>query len=145
MTFKDFLEGVSRTRSFRRQLKLKEKEGQLESRAFRAEKEAELATSVGKKRKRIKEAKRKAFEETGTFRAIEGFKAAGRSAAETGKKISKFKPKTKGLGVSSENLFFGGDMRPSPRRDKKKRRRKEARRRDVSDDMFSDIGTDRFF
>ena len=140
MVFKDFFERLSEKRSFKKQLKLKEREGEMESKAFRLEREAELSTSVGKKRARIRKARREIFEGSPTFRTIEGFKSVGRQLQKTGKAARKFKPKVRRFGVSNEDLFFGGGASAQPRRRKGKRRRQE-----TENDLFGDLGTDRFF
>ncbi len=142
MVFKDFLERVSQKRSFRKQIKLQEKEGEFEARASRLEKEAELSTSVGKKRARIRKARKKIFEGSATFKTIKGFRKVGQQLGKAGKAARKFKPKVSGLGVASENLFFR--EAPSQRRRSRKKRKRRAER-EIEDDLFEDLGTDRFF
>ena len=138
MAIKDFFENISRKRSFKRQIQLKQKEGEMESKAFRMEQEAELATSVGKKKKRIREARRKIFEESPAFIAIESFKKTRRGIKKASKSLRNLD--VSGFGVAREDMFFGSSK---PTRRSRKKSRKTSR--STEDDTFGDLGTDSFF
>lgn len=138
MVLKDFFKRISENRSFQRQLKFKKKAEELEVKAFRFEREAELKTDVGKKQERIRKAKREIFESSPAFKAIEGFKQAGKQLRKAGAQLGK-KSRGGGLafGAAQEDLFFGGAPQP--------RRKKKISRQESEDDIFGDLGTDRFF
>ncbi|KKN22699.1 hypothetical protein LCGC14_0912530 [marine sediment metagenome] len=144
MGFRDFLGKFAetrRSRSFQKQLKLKEKEEAFESKAFGLEQEAELRTSVGKKRKRIKEARRKIFEESSFGRISTGLIGAGKQIEKAARFTRKAARKAKfgGFGSAQEDLFFGGETKPQ-RRSRKRRRNKQQ----TENDLFGDIGDFRF-
>lgn len=135
MVFKDFFQRIGEKRSFQRQIKAKQKVEELESRAFRFEREAELKTDIGKKKERIRKAKKKIFEQSPAFTAIAGFKQVGRGLSKTGKAARGLN--LSGFGVAQEDVFMGGTQQS--------RRKKKRSRQETEEDLFGDLGTDRFF
>jgi len=137
----EFLERRSQKKSFERQLKAKEKLERLESRATRFEEEAKLASGITKEREKIKKAKRKVFEASPAFSAIQTFQTGVKSIKAQvkekprGKKIFK-KPKKVIFGASPEFVF-------AMQKPEKKKRKKPIVGPSQKDIFFS--GGDSFF
>lgn len=85
-----------------------------------------------KKQAKEREAKRKEFQ-----RKVQKFRSVGKKLGKKFRGSSKLASGTLSeFGVSSQDLFFGGEERP---RGKKKSKQQS------KDDMFGDINTDQFF
>lgn len=125
-------------KSFQRQLKQKEQLGLLEARQGTLEREAEQAKEIGTRRAAIKKAKKEIFEESSLFKAGQAFRKVGQSLGKAGKAARKVKLKPRGVGVAQEDIFFGSGEQP-------RRKGKRRSRQDIEDDMFGELGTDRFF
>ena len=78
MGLMDFFEKRRQGKSFQRQLKAKEKLEKLESRAFTFEREAELVSGIKKQKEKIRKSKRKIFESSPVFAAIEKMQSGAR-------------------------------------------------------------------
>tara|TARA_R100000750_G_scaffold62126_1_gene54877 strand:- start:628 stop:1020 length:393 start_codon:yes stop_codon:yes gene_type:complete len=98
---------------------------------------ARLIRKEKKERGRIARAKRAEFEETPFYKTYAGFKKVKKQFKQTGAKVRKKAGGygDTGFGITQEDLSFGLE-RP---------RKKRIRRQRPDDEMYGDLGTDRYW
>ena len=109
---------------------------------------ARLIRKEKKERGRIARAKRAEFEETPFYKTYAGFKKVKKQFKQTGAKVRKKAGGygDTGFGITQEDLSFGLE-RPRKRKKtiKRQKRQKRIRRQRPDDEMYGDLGTDRYW